>query len=86
MGILFNFLGSKKFVVCAREGGAKTTPYFLAAHFALQNTNPVGAKSEGAAKRSAMREFRLARASRRSEAKTVSSVQKMFEQSCIIAP
>ncbi len=40
-------LGSKS-VVCAREGGANTTP-FLAAHFALQNTNSVGAKSEGAA-------------------------------------
>src|SRR3989344_3249962 len=31
-------------------------------------------------------EFRRARASRRSEAKAVSSVQKMFEQSCIIPP
>jgi len=31
-------------------------------------------------------EFRRARAFRRSEAKAVSSVQKMFEQSCIIPP
>ena len=27
-------LGSKKFVVCAWEGGASTTPHFLTAHFA----------------------------------------------------
>ena len=31
-------------------------------------------------------EFRRARAFRRSEAEAVSSVQKMFEQSCIIPP
>ena len=42
-------LGSKKFVVCAREGGANTTPYFLAVLFASQKMNPVGAESEGAA-------------------------------------
>ncbi len=49
MRILFNFLGSKKSVVCAREGGANTTQHFLAAHFAKQNINSVGAKREGAA-------------------------------------
>ena len=34
--------GSKNSVVCAREGGANTTPLFLtsfAAYFALRNTN-----------------------------------------------
>ena len=36
-------LGSK-FVVCAREGGANTTPYFLAAHFAKRNTKFGGGK------------------------------------------
>jgi hypothetical protein len=29
--------------------GARATSFFVAAHFALQNTNSVGAKSEGAA-------------------------------------
>ena len=32
-----NLLG-RKFVVCIREGGANTTPYFLVAHFAKRNT------------------------------------------------
>src|SRR6266550_2172442 len=41
--------GIKKSVVCAREGGANTTPYFLAVLFASQKMNPVGAESEGAA-------------------------------------
>ena len=41
-------LKGRKIVVCAREGGANTTP-FLAAHFALQNTNSVGVPSEGEA-------------------------------------
>ena len=40
--------GSKS-VVCARMDGANTTPYFLAAHFALQNTNPIGAKTNSGA-------------------------------------
>jgi hypothetical protein len=43
------YLGSQNDVVCAREGGANTTPLFPAAHFALQNTNSVGVQSEGAA-------------------------------------
>ena len=52
--------GSKNFVVCAREGGANTTPYFLTAHFAeqkiltcfllLQNTNSGGGGKRGRAK------------------------------------
>ena len=35
-----NYITSKgsKSVVCARAGGANTTPYILAAHFAKQNT------------------------------------------------
>jgi hypothetical protein len=45
--------GSKIDVVCARMGGANTTPLFFldfsAAHFAKQNTNSVGVQSEGAA-------------------------------------
>jgi hypothetical protein len=41
-------LGSK-FIVCAREGGANTTPFFLAAHFAKQNTKFGGGESEGGA-------------------------------------
>jgi hypothetical protein len=40
--------GSKN-VVCAREGGANTTPLFLAAHFAKQNTKFGGGESEGGA-------------------------------------
>jgi hypothetical protein len=41
-------LGSKN-VVCAREGGANTTPLFLAAHFEKQNTKFGGGESEGGA-------------------------------------
>jgi hypothetical protein len=41
---------------------------------------------EGAAEGGFKGEFRRARAFRRSEAEAVSSVQKMFEQSCIIPP
>ena len=32
----------RKIVVCAREGGANTTPFFLAAHFAKRNTKNCG--------------------------------------------
>jgi hypothetical protein len=42
-------LGSKNSVVCARAGGANTTPLFLAAHFAKQNTKFGGGESEGGA-------------------------------------
>src|SRR3972149_11275296 len=42
-------LGSK-FVVCARAGGANTTPYFLAAHFAKRNTKFGGGGKRGRAK------------------------------------
>ena len=44
-----NYITSKgsKNVVCAREGGANTTPFFLAAHFAKQNTKFGGGESEG---------------------------------------
>ena len=38
-------LGSKNSVVCAREGGANTTPYILAAHFAKRNTKFRGGKA-----------------------------------------
>jgi len=41
-------LGSK-FVVCAREGGANTTPLFSAAHFAKRNTKFGDGESEGGA-------------------------------------
>jgi len=44
------------------------------------------ASREGAAEGGVGGEFRRARAFRRSEAEAVSSVQKMFEQSCIIPP
>ena len=40
------FKGVKKSVVCAREGGANTTPLFPAAHFAKQNTKFGGGESE----------------------------------------
>jgi hypothetical protein len=46
---LYNRKGSKKSVVCAREGGANTTPYFSAAHFAKRNTKFGGGESEGGA-------------------------------------
>src|SRR3989338_4910754 len=39
--IMVKIKGSKNFVVCAREGGANTTPYFLSVLFALQKMNPV---------------------------------------------
>jgi len=38
-----------KIVVCARAGGANTTPLFSAAHFAKQNTKFGGGESEGGA-------------------------------------
>ena len=41
--------GSLSFVVCAREGGANTTP-ILAAHFAKQNTKFGGGGKRGRAK------------------------------------
>jgi hypothetical protein len=40
----------RKYVVCAREGGANTTPLFLAAHFAEQNTKFGGGGKRGRAK------------------------------------
>src|SRR3989344_9545944 len=45
--------GSKKYVVCAWEGGANTTPLFLisfATYFAGRNTNLGGGESEGGQK------------------------------------
>jgi len=39
----------RKYVVCAREGGANTTP-FVAAHFAKQNTKFGGGGKRGRAK------------------------------------
>jgi hypothetical protein len=44
-----NYITSKgsKNVMCARVGGANTTPFFLAAHFAKQNTKFGGGESEG---------------------------------------
>jgi len=39
----------RKIVVCARVGGANTTP-FMAAHFAKQNTKFGGGESEGGQK------------------------------------
>ncbi len=47
----FNFLGSKNSVVCAWEGGANTTPYFFAAHFAKRNTKFGGGGKIGIGKR-----------------------------------
>src|SRR3989344_2226194 len=47
---MFLVKGSKKSVVCAREGGANTTPLFLAAHFAKQNTKFGGGGKRGRAK------------------------------------
>ena len=43
--LLVKILGSKKSVVCAREGGANTTPLFLAAHFAKRATPKAGRAS-----------------------------------------
>jgi hypothetical protein len=42
-----NYITDKrsKFVVCARVGGANTTPLFLAVHFAKQNTKFGGGES-----------------------------------------
>src|SRR3989344_6404981 len=48
--LLVKILGSKNFVVCAREGGANTTPYFPAAHFAKRNTKFGGGGKRGRAK------------------------------------
>ncbi len=48
MRVVNKILGSK-IVVCARAGGANTTPFFLAAHFAKQNTKFGGGESEGEA-------------------------------------
>ena len=45
---LVNLKGSALFLPAHWEGGARATS-FLAAHFAKQNTNSVGAKSEGGA-------------------------------------
>jgi len=36
--LLVKILGNKNSVVCAWEGGANTTFFFLAAHFAKRNT------------------------------------------------
>ena len=48
--LLVKILGSKDSVVCAREGGANTTSYFLAAHFAKRNTKFGGGGKRGRAK------------------------------------
>ena len=49
MRMFFNFLGSKITVVCARVGGANTTPLsflnFPAAYFAKRNLNGGGGKA-----------------------------------------
>jgi hypothetical protein len=47
------FLGSKNSVVRVWAGGTSTTPYFLAAYFALRNTNLGGGKRGRGGKRSA---------------------------------
>jgi hypothetical protein len=47
---IFSLIFTREFnVVWAREGGANTTPPFLAAHFAKQNTKFGGGESEGGA-------------------------------------
>jgi len=46
--VSFQNKGSKS-VVCAREGGANTTSFLLAAHFAKRNTKFGGGESEGGA-------------------------------------
>src|SRR3989344_3868587 len=43
-------LGSKKIIVCAREGGANTILYFLMVHFAKRNMNSGGGGKRGRAK------------------------------------
>ena len=53
--VLQNMIISKKFgsindVVCARAGGANTTPYILAAHFAKRNTKLGVGEKRGRAK------------------------------------
>ena len=47
---IFSLIFTREFnVVCAREGGANTTPLFLTAHFAKRNRNSAAAESEGGA-------------------------------------
>jgi len=46
---LYNITGSKNSVVRVWAGGTSTTPNFLAAHFAEQNTKFGGGESEGGA-------------------------------------
>jgi len=84
-------LGSK-FVVCAREGGANTTPYFTAAHFAKRNTKFGGGGKRGRAKIPSPQppSFLPARASgfvpaARSAAINQGFVQKRFERRSVIA-
>jgi len=77
--------------VCAREGGANTTPYFLAAHFAKRNTKFGGGK-RGRAKIPSPQppSFLPARASgfvpaARSAAIIQGFVQNRFERRSVIA-
>ena len=49
--LLVKILGSKNSVVCVWEGGANTTPYFSAAHFAKRNTKFGGGGKIGIGKR-----------------------------------
>jgi len=90
--LLVKILGSKNSVVCAWVGGANTTPYFLAAHFAKRNTKFGGGGKRGRAKiHSPQPPFFLpARASAfvlaaRSAAISRSFVQKRFERRSVIA-
>src|SRR3972149_10735205 len=83
-------LGSK-IVVCARVGGANTTPYFLAAHFAKRNTKFGGGGKRGRAKIHSpqppfflpARAFSFGSAARRAAIKDF--VQKRFERCSVIA-
>ena len=81
----------RKIVVCARVGGANTTP-ILAAHFAKQNTKFGGGGKRGRAKIPSPQPpfFLPARASSFASAARSAAIrsfsQKMFEQSCIIPP
>src|SRR3990167_11290011 len=85
-------LGSKNSVVCAREGGVNTTPYFSAAHFAKRNTKFGGGGKRGRAKIPSPQtlSFLPARASgfvpAAQSAAIRDFVQKRFERRSVIAP
>ena len=90
--IISKDLGSINIVVCAREGGANTTPPFSAAHFAKRNTKFGGGGKRGRAKIPSPQppSFLPARASgfvpaARSAAISQDFVQKRFERRSVIA-